>query len=283
MDIIKLSGGSNRYAHRILPLIPQDGKIFCEPFGGSAALSYMLMNHKKFKYDEFHINDINPDLINLHKFLAFEGDIDEIVDNYNYNYERFKLNKVYFHKLRMRFGETRDMNDFLFINRNARSSEIKYDKNNRIYCTYQPNRDGITPEGLKNMIVKLRKKIENNNVHYTIGDYRQCINGISSDAFLYLDPPQLFETPNHCIVHADDKFNADNYIDYVEHLKNKMLVYHRYPKEGFERFSFTYKNPIDKTIPFDCRMSLKHKRQEIYNTKNPKNFKHNSWFFIINE
>lgn len=64
---LKWVGSKARLMPQLLPHLPE-GKRLIEPFAGSCAV---MMNTD---YDEYLIGDINPDLVNLYKAMAYHTD-----------------------------------------------------------------------------------------------------------------------------------------------------------------------------------------------------------------
>ena len=64
---LKWVGSKARLMPQLLPHLPE-GKRLIEPFAGSCAV---MMNTD---YDEYLIADVNPDLVNLYKTMAYQTD-----------------------------------------------------------------------------------------------------------------------------------------------------------------------------------------------------------------
>ena len=67
------AGGKNKMLKHYLPLMPTEVKSYCEPFfGGGAMFVYII---KTYNPSRLVINDINDDVMNIYRSIAYDYEL----------------------------------------------------------------------------------------------------------------------------------------------------------------------------------------------------------------
>lgn len=188
-QLIKYTGSKRFQAEEIIKHIPKKGTIYCELFLGSGAIFYKLLE-QKYDYDFYVLNDINKDVIELHKYLLF-GDLEEVLGEYDTHRENLLNNgQDYYYEVRNKFNELRLSSDFLFLNRNCVNGLIRYNKKNEFNAPFHHNRNGIKTIALNKIICFYRDLVGGRQIDFYSRNFQDLKTvHYHSDDFVYLDPP----------------------------------------------------------------------------------------------
>ncbi|WP_293154265.1 Dam family site-specific DNA-(adenine-N6)-methyltransferase [Moritella sp.] len=120
---LKWAGGKYSLVDRLREKLPA-GKRLVEPFVGACSV---FLNTD---YDEYLLNDINPDLINMYKILQNKPE-QFIADAQRFFTPEFN-DKERYYKIREKFNKTRDPYQrslmFLYMNRHGFNGLCRYNK-----------------------------------------------------------------------------------------------------------------------------------------------------------
>lgn len=179
---LKWAGGK----HKLIPFIkshaPKEYHLLIEPFAGSMALSLGT------DCDQYIINDVNPDLINLYTQLKDNRfDFIDYIESY---FTQDNLSPHKYYELRTLFNETNNLYEkaalFLYLNRHGFNGLCRY------------NQSGLfnVPQGKYRTIYFPRKEMENfihksNKITLLCGDFDAASKYADKDAFVYCDPPYI--------------------------------------------------------------------------------------------
>lgn len=161
-------GGKIRLAKWITSFFPKSGNIYLDAFAGRGNVFWYFIDHGKFK--SWHLNDIKtkPFFDELKK----SGDI-VVPDLTKEEYDKyFKLH---------RSGYNRDA---ILLEPYLTFSGGGYGAG----CRTRQNK-GVSKNSYKNKIQKAHEILNKFNVNITALDYREAIKNLSSNDFVYLDPP----------------------------------------------------------------------------------------------
>ncbi|RLI73823.1 hypothetical protein DRP04_15370 [Archaeoglobales archaeon] len=118
-SIMPYAGGDARFVNIIISLLP-DGKLFCEPFGGSGVVSLTLASMNK--YPRIILNDGDPAIYAVYYVLKYEPDIIRVVESfllkaYKRGHEWLKNLKAFFKKKieEIERGEIKNIKELGFI------------------------------------------------------------------------------------------------------------------------------------------------------------------------
>lgn len=197
---IKWVGGKTQLLDNISKKYPTElGKSinkYCEPFVGGGAVLFDVLS--KYNLDEIMINDINPELINtytqirdnVHNLIVKLNALQEMYWKYDSS-QRWD----YFYNQRERFNKIKFINNdkynlekasiFIFLNKTCFNG------------LYRVNKSGLFNVPMGNYKKPLICNETNllaisellQNVIIRCGDYKECIDFIDKNTFLYIDPP----------------------------------------------------------------------------------------------
>ncbi len=197
---IKWAGGKSQLLPEIRQKYPNQlgASItkYCEPFIGGGAVFFDILSN--YSIDEILINDINPELTNT--YIQIKTNVNELISLLSSMQEEFwKLDteqrKEKFYIQRDRFNYLKVYGDetnyiekaaiFIFLNKTCFNG------------LYRVNRSGLfnVPIGSykKPLICDINNLNKINallsNVTITCGDYKNCIDFIDENTFVYIDPP----------------------------------------------------------------------------------------------
>ena len=188
--VIKWSGSKRKQADKIVAMMPSEIENYYEPFcGGGSVFIKLAFSGKSVR--NFIISDLNNDLINLWN---------QIKNNPNSVYTEYKKmwhemntisdwqeKKGYFVKIRNRFNKEKSPFDFMFIMRTTFNGMPRYNKNGDFNNPLHPNRNGIIPEKLQEILKIWSKVLNQPNVIFLNQSYEKV--STQKNDFMYLDPP----------------------------------------------------------------------------------------------
>ena len=187
-QLIKYTGTKRFQAEEIIKRIPKKGTIYCELFLGSGAVFYKLLE-QNYDYDFYVLNDINKDVIELHKYLLF-GDLEEVLEDYDTHRENLLQNGAnYYYEVRNNFNELRLSSDFLFLNRNCVNGLIKYNKKKEFNSPFHHNRNGIETKTLSKIISFYRGLVDGRQIDFYSKEFQDLLTVYyHKEDFVYLGP-----------------------------------------------------------------------------------------------
>ena len=177
--VIKWSGSKRNVACQIGNYIPLAKRYF-EPFlGGGALLPFRKIQDGK-------ASDIIPELISL--WNAVKTNPETTANEYRKRWNRLQKEgyKVYY-DIRDSFNATRNEHDFLFLTRTCVNGLIRYNDKGDFNNSFHLTRPGINPDTLSQIIRQWHFMIK--DIDFLNCDYRELIEDVTRDDFLFLDPP----------------------------------------------------------------------------------------------
>lgn len=188
--VIKWSGSKRSQSEKIVALMPKEIDTYYEPFlGGGSVFIKLATSDKNVK--RFVLSDLNDDLISLWKEIIVNEK--EIYNHYKFHWEEMKSikdwekKKEYYLSIRERFNSKKSPMDFMFIMRTTFNGMPRYNKQGLFNNPLHPNRDGILPSKLLEIMTLWKKIISSLDVSFI----NQSFESVSSSEkdFIYLDPP----------------------------------------------------------------------------------------------
>lgn len=163
---------------------PDDNTVFVEPFLGSAAV--FLNTH----YKQYHLNDNNPDLINLYLYLQREGD--KFIKYCSKYFAAENNNKDIYYDLRMKFNVTSSERLkaalFLYLNKHGYNGLCRYNSSG----VYNVPFGSFTAVRLPAVAMQaFHHKSSSVKTNFTCVDFRDCLDNIPSNSTVYCDPPYV--------------------------------------------------------------------------------------------
>ena len=177
--VIKWSGSKRNVACQIGNYIPLAKRYF-EPFlGGGALLPFRKIQDGK-------ASDIIPELISL--WNAVKTNPETTANEYRKRWNRLQKEgyKVYY-DIRDSFNATRNEHDFLFLTRTCVNGLIRYNDKGDFNNSFHLTRPCINPDTLSQIIRQWHFMIK--DIDFLNCDYRELIEDVTRDDFLFLDPP----------------------------------------------------------------------------------------------
>lgn len=195
---LKWAGGKGQLLHEIQKYYPFNNGItkYAEPFVGGGAVLFDIL--AKYDLREIYISDINAELINTYTIVR--DNVDDLIEMLYTLQKGFitldtENRKNYYAEKRDRFNSLKVNDD---INENIEKAALMIFLNKTCFNgLYRVNKKGFfnVPMGsYKNPLIcdeenlrKVSQKLQ--NVKIVCGDYRESVNFIDENTFIYFDPP----------------------------------------------------------------------------------------------
>lgn len=203
---IKWAGGKNQLLPDIRKKYPvglgKDITKYCEPFVGGGAVFFDVLS--KYNFSEILINDFNRELINT--YTQIKNHLSELIIELSKMQEFFwqfgtERRKEYYYHMRDRFNYFKINGDeavnvekaalFIFLNKTCFNG------------LFRVNKKGLfnVPMGAYKMplicdvdnLITISASLK--NITIKCGDYKECIDFIDKNTFVYIDPPYRPITP----------------------------------------------------------------------------------------
>lgn len=177
--VVKWFGSKRLVAAELATCFPQCDTYY-EPFLGGGALMPFA------RCVSGRANDIIPELVNL--WTCIKESPRMVADEYNRRWLDLQVRgqEVYY-EVRDRFNTTRDCMDFLFLTRTCVNGMIRYNDNGDFNNSFHLSRPGINPNTLEKIIFEWSAAIQ--KFCFSNVDYRECLDNVTVDDFVFLDPP----------------------------------------------------------------------------------------------
>lgn len=181
---LKWAGGKYKLVSFIENNFPKTAKRkrLIEPFCGSAALSLSL------EFDEYLLNDINSDLINLYQVLQKEkqGFID-----YTKQFFTVENNtEQAFLSLRDLFNQSANIEErsalFIYLNRHSFNGLCRYNSKGKFNVPFGRYKSPYFPEIELQEFVKKSDRIK-----LSCADFHVVFNQVQAEDIIYCDPPYV--------------------------------------------------------------------------------------------
>ena len=178
--------------HPITQFLPKNIDVYAEPFvGGGSVLFYILSSHTPSRVI---INDINADLINAYINVRDNaGEMIERIEELCYGYNQISSHhqkQDYYLGKRDRFNCLADSTEksalFVFLNKTCFSGLYRVDKNGLFNVPMGGGLSSVSCD--KDNIMSCSERLQ--SVEIICGDYKKIFPYLSSDAFIYIDPPR---------------------------------------------------------------------------------------------
>jgi DNA adenine methylase len=182
--VLKWVGGKRQLLDTLRPLLPKEITAYCEPFVGGGAMLFDLQPQTAV------INDTNRDLMNVYGVI--KDDVESLIEAL----QEFRNEAPFFYKVR-----AWDRDDVSYKTRTAveRAARILYLNKTCYNGLYRVNGEGEfnSPFGhYRNPNIVNAQKLRAvsaylnaASVRMTVGDYTAVLQSLSSDTFVYIDPP----------------------------------------------------------------------------------------------
>ncbi|NPV87009.1 MAG: Dam family site-specific DNA-(adenine-N6)-methyltransferase [Anaerolineae bacterium] len=188
---IKCQGIKTKLVKFILGSICWDGRgRWIEPFLGSGVVLFNVQPQRAL------INDINPYIIQLYQMLYNRNLSPEQVRKYltAEGKKLFLKGEEYYYLVRERFNKSGDPLDFIFLNRSCFNGIIRFNSKGEFNVPFCRKPDRFRPAYITkivNQISQIYKIMQGKQWEFRIGDWRECLQDVTADDFVYLDPPYI--------------------------------------------------------------------------------------------
>lgn len=177
--VIKWSGSKRSQAKKIIEFFPEF-KTYYEPFLGGGSVLLELRPSKAVCYD------INSSLIDF--WNKVKQNPIELGNHYQHEWQLLQANgHTHYTLIRDRYNNSQNGEDLLFLSRTCVNGLIRYNRKGEFNNTLHYSRPGINPQKLKKIINSTSEVIK--NYTFLCEDYRAVLTTITSEDFIYLDPP----------------------------------------------------------------------------------------------
>ena len=178
---LKWAGNKYRIIDRVREALPE-GKRLVEPFAGSCAV---FLNTD---YDQYLINDNNPDLIHLYSILKEDGAA--FIKKCRYYFTpRFNTEEQYY-KLREKFNKTNDKHKravlFVYLNRHGYNGLCRYNLKGGYNVPFGRYKSPYFPEN-----EMLTFHIKAQKAEFVLSSFEQIIQTAKKGDVIYCDPPYV--------------------------------------------------------------------------------------------
>lgn len=178
---LKWAGGKYSLTEQINQRLPK-GRRLIEPFVGAGSV---FLNSN---YDEYLLNDINPDLIEMYKIIKRRPK-QFINDAKHYFQDRFNDEAIYY-QLRKEFNDSKDKYKrallFLYMNRHGYNGLCRYNQSGGFNVPFGRYKKPYFPE---NEILHFSLKAK--KATFTCKPYQKLFQYLRDDDVLYCDPPYV--------------------------------------------------------------------------------------------
>ena len=178
---LKWAGGKYKLTEQINARLP-NAKRLIEPFVGAGSV---FLNSD---YEEYILNDINPDLIEMYKIIKRKPK-QFIQDAKYYFQDEFNKEEVYY-QLREKFNKSQDVYLrsllFLYMNRHGYNGLCRYNKNGGFNVPFGRYKKPYFPEAELLFFAEKAKKAT-----FTCKPYQKLFLYLRDNDVLYCDPPYV--------------------------------------------------------------------------------------------
>jgi len=183
---LKWAGGKTQLLSQLEPLFPKKINRYIEPFLGSGAVFFHIL--EKYKPKEFFLSDINEELINVYKMVKY--DVEKLIVELKQHSEYHKADgKEYYYEIRSvdskKLPNLERAARFIYLNRTCFNGLYRVNKSGgfNVPMGDYKNPNIIQEEKLR-LVSKLLKKVKLN-----VMSFEKVTSLAKKGDFVYFDPP----------------------------------------------------------------------------------------------
>lgn len=247
---VKWAGGKGQLLDEIRCRYPYElGKSinrYCEPFVGGGAVLFDVLS--QFEMKEVVINDINAELITAYRQIKNRvSDLLALLDNIQNSFWQLdnEQRKAYFYDKRERFNYLMVNGDesvnlekaalFIFLNKTCFNGLYRVNKKGLFNVPMGRYKKPLICD--ENNLLAINKLLQGVTIH--CGDYKQCLEFIDKNTFVYIDPPYLpltktasFTAYNETSFDETDQIELCEFVDSIHKKGAKVVVSNSDPKNA---------------------------------------------------
>lgn len=178
---LKWAGGKYSLSDVINKMLPK-GERLIEPFVGAGSI---FLNSD---YDNYLLNDINQDLINLYQILQQKPD--QFIEDARQFFTPENNDAEVYYQFRKEFNESEDKYFrslmFLYMNRHGYNGLCRYNKSGGFNVPFGKYKKPYFPEQELNFFAEKSQKAT-----FVCESYRQTFTRVKSGDVVYCDPPYV--------------------------------------------------------------------------------------------
>lgn len=211
--ILKWVGGKRQLLSEIIPLIDESCDNYVEPFIGGGAVLFRLQPKKAI------INDYNTELINVYRTVR--DDLDGLVALLK-EHEKYNSSDYYYEVRAL--DRTPDFDKMSNLEKAARIIYLNKTCYNGLYRVNSlgqfnsPYGKYKNPNIVNEVVLRaISKYLNRNEISIRSGDYKDVLNDIEKNTFVYLDPPYMpISSSSSFTGYTEDGFGYDKQVELKE-------------------------------------------------------------------
>jgi len=213
---IKSQGIKTKLVPLILTSVKWEGKgRWIEPFLGSGVVLFNIQPDKAL------ISDTNKHIIEIYQAIQ-SGKISSDSLKIYLEKEGKKLEsqgEKYYYQVRDRFNDSGDPFDFIFLNHASFNGVIRFNSKGRFNVPFCKKVSRFRPAYITkicNQVAWVARVLHNKDWTFIVQDWKQAIRCVTSDDFVYLDPPYIGRHTDYFNNWTDA--NADELVESIKKL-----------------------------------------------------------------
>ena len=182
--VLKWAGGKRQLLDTLIPLVPKDYSVYCEPFVGGGALFFALQPQSAC------INDVNHELIRV--YTVIKNDVDVLIEQL----KQFQNNKDQFYEIR---SWDRNKDKYTHLSDIEKAARIIYLNTTCFNGLFRVDASGefnvpfgnyANPNIVNEPVLRaISFYFNNSEIVFNAVDYAEILKNLPDNAFVYLDPP----------------------------------------------------------------------------------------------
>lgn len=186
-------GGKYKLLDQIIPLFPPQINTFVDLFSGGAnvGINVEAKNHI--------FNDMNNKINEMFRFFSAQN-VDKLIDDINSRIHEFNLSKTNeegFLEFRKQYNNNPNPLDLYVLVSYSYNYQFRFNNSMEFNNPFGRNRSRFSPNMEKNLRLFVTK-LQEINAQFTDKLFNEVdLSKLSSDDFVYLDPPYLITTGNY--------------------------------------------------------------------------------------
>lgn len=284
---LKWAGGKSQLLHEIEKYYPfAHGNItkYAEPFVGGGAVLFDILN--KYDLEKVYISDINEQLINTYRVVC--DNINALVENLYIMQNEFLVldvvgRKSYYMQKRDRFNEFNVNGDknaaiekaalMIFLNKTCFNGLFRVNKKGLFNVPMGSYKNPLICD--ENNLRAVFKKLQ--EVTIVCGDYKESLDFIDNNTFVYIDPPYRpitdtasFTAYTKNFFNDEEQIKLAKFINKIDKKGAKILASNSDPKNFnvddnfFDNIYGVYKiKRVEATRMINCNSKARGKIKEL--------------------